>query len=99
MTVHEGHEKAVFGCDDCIKAAGPAESPDGDWYCIEKYRTSYSRYFLRAESVKDARAIADEVKVDDDFFDVADDDDVVTLARTAPEKGEPVWGPDGWESA
>jgi hypothetical protein len=95
--IHEGHDKPVFGCDDCIKAAGPAER-EGELFFVSVLRSSSSEYYVEAKSIEEARRIANEDPLDDDYFDDDEDDVYVTAFSGEPRKGEPLLTTEGdWD--
>lgn len=92
MTIHEGHDTPVFGCDDCIKAAGPRGDMPTQIYHVEVYETRTDSFYVEASSREEAEQIAKELDYELTFesFDI-----VVSPAGSVP-SGALLWSGDDW---
>lgn len=96
-----GHDKPVFGCDDCIKVGnrGTPEHPAEGWtfYRVDVTKEMTAYYYVLAPSKEAAQADANEIVLDRMDFETMGPDSYVSPAMESPPSGEPLWtgGPDG----
>jgi len=96
-----GHDKPVFGCDDCIKVGnrGTPEHPAEGWtfYRVDVTKEMTSYYYVLAPSKEAAQADADEIVLSSLDYETTGPDAYVGSASSEPPAGEPLWtgGPDG----
>lgn len=98
-TTAHGHDKPVFGCDECIAVADIGG--DAKWFQVDVTRSLLSYYYLRANTRDAAQQDADEIQLDRTHFVLGDESSYVVELSEPPPPGEPYWtgGPDGsWET-
>lgn len=95
-----GHDKPVFGCDQCIRVGnrGTPENPPNGWtfYRVDVTEERSSYYYVLAPSKEAAQDDANEIELDDRDFETTGPDAYASAIDTPP-PGEPLWtgGPDG----
>lgn len=99
-----GHDKPVFGCDECIAVGnrGTPQHPANGWtyYRVDVDKTLTSYYYVLAPSQKAAQEDADAVDLEDSYFDVEGPFAYANPVDGQPPPDEPLWtgGPDGdWD--
>lgn len=105
-TAQHGHERPVFGCDQCIEVgnrySAEGELPDGwAYYRVEVTRTMSSDYYIKAPSRKIAVEDAEVIDLSRDEFNHEEQEVYVSQQPATPQNGDVIYtgGPDGtWET-